>query len=317
MVCLIIVVLVGLILPGIVQVRDRGGNRASCTNNLKQLGLALHAYHDVHGRFPVEDYNAKEERLQINPRWHEFSPYVSLLPYIEQGNQLSASKGEWMLVADKDTNPPRTGSTARPIKTLLCPSRRTTVVGPKDDYAAASQWSMLITDPTTKKTVWANSILGSAAMCAPDADQDEFTGTTLDEVSKADGTSNAIMLAHKAMNPADYAKTDLTLYDAFWGDLSQRIPYDHNRDLWDKSRSPTPTPETLIPPMQDQSTMAAPALSFGSPHPGAMPTLYCDGSVRTFAYSENGTAGNRRLSTAQLWQALWAYNDGMKLSFNQ
>ncbi|TWT32963.1 DUF1559 domain-containing protein [Blastopirellula retiformator] len=71
----IIGVLIALLLPAVQQARE-AARRMSCTNQLKQLGLALHNYHDTTKSFP---YGSRGSGNQVG--WH-----VAILPFIEQGN---------------------------------------------------------------------------------------------------------------------------------------------------------------------------------------------------------------------------------------
>src|SRR5262249_7355903 len=71
----IIGVLVGLLLPAVQKVRE-AASRTQCTNNLKQIGLALHNYHDSHNQFPYEN-TAISDTPRANWLAHIF-------PYIEQ-----------------------------------------------------------------------------------------------------------------------------------------------------------------------------------------------------------------------------------------
>ena len=72
----IIAILIALLLPAVQQARE-AARRTQCKNNLKQIGLALHNYHDVHRTFPI---GARWQR-GVGPSW-----MVGLLPFIEQQN---------------------------------------------------------------------------------------------------------------------------------------------------------------------------------------------------------------------------------------
>jgi prepilin-type N-terminal cleavage/methylation domain-containing protein/prepilin-type processing-associated H-X9-DG protein len=77
----IIAVLIGLLLPAVQKVRE-AANRSKCTNNLKQIGLGLHNYHDVNLRFPSGYLNNGNGIW--NPDSNESTWITHLLPFIEQ-----------------------------------------------------------------------------------------------------------------------------------------------------------------------------------------------------------------------------------------
>lgn len=78
----IIAILIALLLPAVQQARE-AARRSSCKNNLKQIGLALHNYHDTYGTFPPEaiwGYGAKDSLLQ--PR--NYTWIALILPQLEE-----------------------------------------------------------------------------------------------------------------------------------------------------------------------------------------------------------------------------------------
>lgn len=115
----IIAILVALLLPAVQQARE-AARRSSCKNNLKQLGLALHNYHDTHRVFPFRRGGPNHEG---GNRW---SGFVHLMPYVEQsalfdafmaraqtGNSIRPWE-EWTVNGTKPTT--------MNVPVLMCPS---------------------------------------------------------------------------------------------------------------------------------------------------------------------------------------------------
>src|SRR5947199_10525676 len=79
----IIAILIGLLLPAVQKVRESAG-RMKCQNNLKQIGLAMHGYHDTNKAFPPA-FSKNPPQPQNNWAWSTW-----LLPHVEQPGLYSA-----------------------------------------------------------------------------------------------------------------------------------------------------------------------------------------------------------------------------------
>jgi prepilin-type N-terminal cleavage/methylation domain-containing protein len=270
----IIGVLIALLLPAVQKVREAAA-RIQCANNLKQLGLACHNYHDTYGKLPYARSKGGENRTT----WAKL-----ILPYIEQQNiyttftetiaGVNQTDGFNNLVPSLggDPNPQVLAAAQAQVKVFICPSRRSppvqcsidpafpTLTGMGSDYAGC------IGDGTSSDSGVYTGIIGFV---------NGGTGTNAGVrfASVTDGLSNTIMIGEKHIQRSqlgnDYI-TDGIIYQAGEQQTYARIggPPDHPLAF---------TPDDV------------PHNQFGSYHPGVCQFVFGDGSVHAIRNSIDPT----------------------------
>ena len=132
----IIGVLVGLLLPAVQAARE-AGRRTQCTNNLKQLGLAVQTYADVHKTMPAgniimasqptpDPTNARQ--VHWGATW-----VVMLLPFLEEGN-MAARYDSTLIARSGDANTSNNLITRLPLAYMQCPSHPAITLRLTEDF---------------------------------------------------------------------------------------------------------------------------------------------------------------------------------------
>ena len=261
----ILAILMALLLPAVQRVRE-SANRISCENNLKQIGLALHQFHDVYGVLPSNGgWDGKQSIPAVDGKqtyvftkdidlpfpwywgvgmpglspWQQTGSWAyAILPFVEQQNMYA--QRAWI----------------DPVKIYVCPSRRSALpqLAVSDDHGTywGGGWPWGKIDYAGNRLLFPNRpyCVSLAAI--------------------TDGTSNTLLVGEKAMAPQDY--TSGTWY---W-----------DEPFFTGGSDGTVRSGTLI--LHDARALED-GLQFrwnwGSPHTAGAQFVFADGSVHSVLYA--------------------------------
>lgn len=259
----IIAILIALLVPAVQKVREAAA-RTQCTNNLKQLTLATHNYHDSQKAFP----NGYRRLAPIK------TVYIDLLPYYEQDNL----QRNWDYV-NQNNNFGTVASGARGaqvIRVLVCPSD--TLPNPPIDNSGATQHFGLTSYGGNAGT---RSYRDSAGLLLRDgiivAVTSNYPEIALRMADVRDGTSNTFLFGershHDLVFDAPTSQGGCGGLLSAWGWWAFRAPGDVTLSSWVPINYKVVAPCTVL--KADERINA-----FGSLHPTGANFAMADGSVR-------------------------------------
>jgi prepilin-type processing-associated H-X9-DG protein len=290
----IIGVLVALLLPAVQAARE-AARRMSCSNNLKQIGLALHNFHDTRKQFPAGDPQKVCPTFpSVAAFLYRWSSLAMITPYMEQYNVYQSLNLEVPLYTYSgpqsgpgyDVHPDNLQPVSLLMALFLCPSD----VGRKVDEAYGS---------TNYMACWGSGVPPYTLHTTPTTDGVFYVNSETRFADILDGTSNTAMYSESTLWPGGTA-TALTPENM--GDVMvsfRSLPLDEQRcstignavqtsrngrwaDGWARYSGYDHYlgPNSEVPDCAVVSPMRALWKAARSRHPGGVHVVLCDGSVR-------------------------------------
>ena len=261
----IIAVLVGLLLPAVQKVRDAAA-RTQCNNNLHQIGLAIHNYHDVYTALPPS---------RIGPQHATW--FVVILPFMEQTNLYT----QWNLTNNYYEQTPLAQNAL--VKQYICPARRGEAMpstqfevsstgipdsalhpGTQGDYACngGQFYNAIVDNPQCRGAM----CYASSQVNANDQIVSSRSQTALKDIT--DGTSHTFLVGEKHSVLSKWGQSGPSWGEgAIWnGDFARNFSRIAGPPLWNLGQGPN----DLTGPWH---------CKFGSWHTGICQFLFSDGHV--------------------------------------
>jgi len=273
----IIAILVALLLPAVQQARE-AARRSSCKNNLKQIGLALHNYHDAHNSLPPGSIVLLNSS-GTTYNGHGWTWHASILPYIEQGTLYDAIQGpgDSGMGSESggvnDAKQKLAGQT--PISVFRCPSQPDVRLGvQKNEYETSNyNGNMGTLIGYSGDNCYGGSVTDPAGMRATggcmNADGVFFISSNIAFRDVTDGLSNTIFVSEVIDSGGDADKLG-------GGGSDRKYCFSNGAD----SNPPTEMSEYLIAAESNDPINAYTEEAAGSYHVGGAQFVFGDGSVR-------------------------------------
>jgi prepilin-type N-terminal cleavage/methylation domain-containing protein/prepilin-type processing-associated H-X9-DG protein len=258
----IIAILTGLLLGAVQMARD-AASRLECANNLRQIGLAAHQFHDQRRRFPSGMYWEKGESPYRMSSW-----LTHLLPYFEYGGLWHETEQAYKVTIDPFQDPPHVGLTTV-VPLFACPTDGRLMT---KQYARRDQFEVALT-----------SYLGVSGKDVKSRDGVLFRDSQIRIIDISDGASNTLLAGERPPS-ADfqfgwwYAGAG----QLFTGSGDMILGVEEQNLLFFSQGVCAPGFYQFGPGrLKNQCDM----FHFWSLHPGGANFVFCDGSVHFLSYS--------------------------------
>ena len=282
----IIAVLIALLLPAVQQARE-AARRSQCKNNLKQLGLAMHNYHDTFSAFTIGSMG-----FQSSPSDTRMCFFQSVLPYVEQTalyNMVNFGATSWATMTNQGTTyVSTTTALSTQVPVFMCPS---------DPNAGKRQTS------TAYRGFYSNylPVHGSGAMgpyntVAQNGMFYVISSTRMRDVT--DGTSNTAMMAEIVLTPDSIYDGRGRVWESYDGNTLVSTLNPPNTSISDNIGQACGNSTTN--PKAPCAGTGSLQMASRSTHVGGVHIVMADGAVRFVSDSIN----------TNTWNWLGARNDG-------